>query len=212
MKNFLSILLLIALTCVVNAQQTAEDSVVYNSDELLITGETEVVSIPDSVWRPNPKKATMLSAAIPGAGQIYNRQWWKVPILYAGIGTIGYFIYWNNDAYVSYRNAYVDFVDDDPTTNRYEDVIPEGYVITDDDWFEDAVENRKDSYRRDRDLCIICMVGLYALNILEAHVAANLYDFDVSDNLSMKIVPDIEYDFMSNQPMLGLCIRFNINK
>lgn len=213
MKRTLSILfLLLSIASIVNAQEMAGDSVTYESSELQFSGNVESVVKADTLWHPDPKKATMLSAAIPGAGQIYNGHWWKVPILYAGLGSLGYFIYWNNDAYVRYRNAYIDFIDDDPTTNRYEEVIPPDYIITDDEWFVKTVESRRDSYRRDRDFLIICTVGLYALNIIEANVAAHLHDFDVSDDLSMKIAPDLDYDLMARKPRVGVSLRFTINK
>lgn len=213
LKNLLTILLLsLTFTSIVSAQEAAGDSVTYESSELQFSGNVESVVKVDTVWHPDPKKATMLSAAIPGAGQIYNGHWWKVPILYAGLGTLGYFIYWNNDAYIRYRNAYIDFIDDDPTTTRYEEIIPPDYDITDDAWFEATVENRRDNYRRDRDFLIICTVGLYALNIIEANVAAHLHDFDVSDDLSMKISPDLDYDIVAKKPMVGLSLKFTFNK
>lgn len=214
MKKTLAILFIIALAISVNAQDRSADSISYENDEMLLTGDVESVMKIDSVWHPDPKRATMLSAAIPGAGQIYNGHWWKVPILYAGMGTLGYFVYWNNNSYVRYRNAYVDFVDDDPSTTRYNEILQEGTSVDDydDSWFEETVENRKDSYRRDRDFLIICMVGLYTLNVIEANVAAHLHDFDVSDDLTLKISPDLDYDFMSRQPMVGVSLRFNINK
>ncbi len=196
-----------------SAQDSLHSNYVYQDDSLQFTASNEdIVVLPDSVWRPNPKKATMLSVALPGAGQIYNRQWWKVPILYAGAAALGYAVYWNNDVYIKYRNAYVDFIDDDPTTNRYTEVIPDGYVISDESWFEETLENRKDSYRRDRDLYIICMVGLYAINIIEANVAAHLYDFDVSDNLSLRVEPDLKYDYVCDQTIIGVTLKFDINK
>ncbi len=180
--------------------------------QLGVYGDTVYVALDDSVWLPSPKKAAMLSAAFPGAGQIYNHQWWKAPIIYATMGTIAYFIYWNNDNYVKYRNAYIDFVDDDPTTTRYDEITPDGYVISDDSWFESTVENRKDNYRRDRDLLIISLVGVYALNIIEANVAAHLYDFDVSDDLSLNVSPDFKYDWFNRNPTVGVSLRLNINK
>jgi len=197
------------LTAHLQAQES--DSLFYDDEPYLI-GESEPLVSNDTLWYPNPKKATMLSAALPGAGQIYNRQWWKVPILYAGMGTLAYFIHWNNEAYVNYKNAYIDFVDDDPATTRYEKILPDGYEITDDSWFESTVENGMDSYRRDRDLLIISLVGVYALNIIEANVAAHLYDFDVSDDLSLNLSPNLDYDFYHRNPRLGVSLTLNINK
>lgn len=210
--TFTIILCIVTFISSVSAQEASTDSAVFDNSELLLTADVIAQVEADTVWHPNPKKSTMLSAAIPGAGQIYNGHWWKVPILYAGLGTLGYFVYWNNNSYVRYRNAYIDFVDNDPTTTRYTEIVPPGYVIEDEDWFERTVENRRDSYRRDRDFLIICTIGLYALNVIEANVAAHLHDFDVSDDLSMSIVPDLDYDFMARKPMIGVSLKFNINK
>lgn len=213
LKKILYICFILTLTVSVSAQELARDSVASESNEIRLSSDAKSVVKIDTIWHPNPKKATMLSAAIPGAGQIYNGHWWKVPILYAGLGTLGYFIYWNNNSYVRYRNAYIDFVDDDPTTTRYELLFPtDDYEITDDDWFEQTLENRQDNYRRDRDFLIICIVGAYTLNVIEANVAAHLHDFDVSDDLSMKIAPDLDYNFMSQKPIVGVSLKFTINK
>lgn len=213
MKNIFTLILFLAsLGFSVSAQDSNNDTVLYEDANGVLTGDLSPVVLVDSVWHPDPKKATMLSAAFPGAGQIYNGQWWKAPFIYAGLGTLGYFISWNNTLYIRYRNAFLDFTDDDPTTNRYLEVIPDGYEITDDSWFETTVNNRKEGYRRDRDFLIICTVGVYVLNILEANVAAHLHDFDVSDDLSMSVVPDMGYNNMNNSATLGLSLTFNINK
>lgn len=197
----------------VKAQNSNDTTYSFENDSVHFAGSGEIVMLPDSVWRPIPKKATMLSAAFPGAGQIYNRQWWKAPIIYAGFVTLGYTVYWHNETYISYRNAYVDFIDDDPTTTRYEELFAEGTTADDfdDDYLEETFEDRKDSYRRDRDFYIICTLGLYVLNIIEANVAAHLYDFDVSDDLSMRIRPDVNYDFVADKPYVGLSLCFNMN-
>lgn len=185
-----------------------------SQDEGVITGGEVVVLANDSIWKPNPRKATMLSAAFPGAGQIYNRQWWKAPVIYAGLGVLGYFVHVNHGYYTDYRNAYIDFVDGDPTTNRYMDLdaLKKGYEITNDDYFESLLENQKDYYRRNRDLLVFSMIGVYVLNILEANVAAHLYDFDVSDDLSLNLSPHINYDIFQRSPSLGFSVTLSINK
>lgn len=192
------------------AQVVDRDSVHYEQGRHVVSGERLVVDTL-AKWMPNPKKAAMLSAAIPGAGQVYNKDWWKVPIIYAGLGTIGYFIYWNNDKYISYNNAYLDFVDDDPSTNRHLDLL-NGVEVTNEEWFKTTVENGRASYRRDRDLLIISLVGFYVLNVLEANVAAHLYDFDVSDDLSMQLRPSMGYNHFNGRASLGLTLCLNINQ
>ena len=210
MKLFNILIALIFSSHLLWGQVEQNGAVTYEEGRHTVVGEKLVV---DTLahWMPNPKKATMLSAAIPGAGQIYNRDWWKVPFIYAGIGTIGYFIYWNNDRYIAYNNAYLDFVDDDPSTNRHIDLM-DGVEITNEEWFETTVENGREAYRRNRDLLIISMVGFYVLNVLEANVAAHLYDFDVSDDLSLQLRPTVGYDRYHASTNLGLALRININK
>ena len=148
----------------------------------------------------SPKKAAMLSAVLPGLGQIYNRKYWKLPILYGGIGLMVYGLSWNNKTYIEYRNAYVDWsyeMDGVPNNQRYLDILSidtQASLLNgdiDEDWFLEQLENKKDSYRRDRDLLIFGSIALYVLNILDASVDAHLSDFDISEELSMKIEPSI---------------------
>ncbi len=208
-KKIIILSLSLLLTGILKAQK---DSVILQDDNITLTAKTRSVQLDEAAWHPDPKRATMLSAALPGVGQIYNGHWWKAPIIYAGMGVLGYFVYKNNDLYVRYRNAYIDFVDNDPATTRYDEVIPPDYTITDATWFANRLEYRKDKARRDRDLLIISMVGVYVLNIIEANVAAHLHDFNVSDDLSMRLTPKLDYDLAVSEPMIGLSIRLTINK
>ncbi len=192
-----------------------ESVVVVNTpeDSLLITGVEEIVVV-DSAKMKNPKKATMLSLAFPGAGQIYNGDWWKAPIIYTGLGILGYCIHWNNKYYTLYRNGYLDYIDKDYTTRRYT-LIPGAEAEREEDkdeWLESTLENRSKSFRRNRDLIIISTIGVYMLGVIEANVAAHLSDFDVSDDLSMKIAPSLNYDLNYNKPIVGVSLVFNINK
>ena len=185
-----------------------------NQDIILIDAGEEVILEVDSSLIKNPKKAAMLSAAFPGVGQIYNGDWWKAPIIYVGLGSLGFCIYLNNDRYNLYRNGYIDYIDDDFTTRRY-NLIPGAEDVREDEedeWMESILENRKNSYRRNRDLSVIATIGVYVLNIIEANVAAHMSDFDVSDDLTMKVAPTINYDLALNAPILGVSLKFNINQ
>lgn len=127
----------------------------------------------------SPRKATILSAVVPGAGQIYNRKYWKAPIVWAGLGTCVWFIQDNHREYHRYRNAYLALVDDDPNTidefeGRY---APE------------QVRNVMDTYRQWRDLSYLITGLVYMLNIVDANVDAHFVRFDVSPDLSMSIGP-----------------------
>jgi hypothetical protein len=143
-----------------------------------------------------PKKAAMYSAVLPGLGQIYNRKAWKVPILYAGIGATAYGIWWNDKYYTQYRNAFIDLSDSDPNSNRHLDVLPPGAdYVANKDYYDSTIEKKMNSYRRDRDLVIIVMVGVYVLNIIDANVDAHLSDFDISPDLSMNVSPVLMQDY-----------------
>lgn len=140
-----------------------------------------------------PKKAAMLSAVFPGLGQIYNGKWWKTPFVYAAVAGTVYGISWNNKYYSLYKNGYYDWIDNDPNSTRYLEVLPPGSDLEsiDGTWFKSQLLAKKDGYRRDRDFMIILAAGVYLLNIIDANVDAHLSDFDVSPDLSMQLAPTI---------------------
>ena len=149
-----------------------------------LTQETEVTDTTvyseayklDSSYQ-NPQKAAILSAVLPGLGQVYNKKYWKVPIVYAGFVTLAFFIDYNQKNYFKFKQAYLDFPD-------YH--LEYSFPLT-----LDQIERAKDSFKRYRDLCIIGTAGFYLLQIIDATVDAYLFDWDVSDNLSLKIEPSI---------------------
>ena len=120
-----------------------------------------------------------MSAALPGLGQAYNKKYWKIPIIYAGFGTLGYFVKVNSDDYKIYKSAYKDRLDGDETT--IDDYVG---IYTDND-----LATLKNYYRRNRDLALIGMGVFYILNIIDASVDAHLFYFNVSDDLSFMVQP-----------------------
>ena len=153
----------------------------------------------------SPRKATIYSAILPGLGQIYNKKYWKVPLVYIGLGTLGYFIDWNNDQYIIYRQAYADIVDDDPNTDSYQQFNEDGRWDSQLQQFTDRLETAKDNARRNRDLVIISTAAFYVLNIIDASVDANFFDFDISDDLSFNWAPGPVY--CANQKGVGIHCR-----
>lgn len=144
---------------------------------------------------PDPKKALWLAIVFPGGGQIYNRKYWKLPLIYGGFLGCVYALSWNNMMYRDYSQAYVDIMDSDPNTNSYENFIPKGYDIsTNLTRIQDLFRRKKNYYRRYRDLSMFCMIGVYALSIIDAYVDAELSSFDISKDLSMKVRPSIIQD------------------
>ena len=133
----------------------------------------------------SPTKATIMSACLPGLGQVYNRKWWKVPIVYAGLGGLGYLAYSNYYEYRSYLHAYEFKTGDLPesaTLNQHETDLANKYA-------ESQLQTYKESYRRDFELYGILTVAWYGLNILDAYVDGHLYSYDISDDLSLSVDP-----------------------
>jgi len=161
----------------------------------------------------SPRKATIYSAILPGLGQAYNKKYWKIPLIYIGFGTIGYFINWNNENYQLFKVGYQHLTDGNPETQDYlkiEAVRRINYDVdnpTDFNNLKNALSQRQDYYRRNRDLLIISFVGFYGLNIIDASVDAHLFDFDIGDDLTMNWQPSmIQFD---NKSFYCVNIRFN---
>ena len=146
-----------------------------------------------SKWRPNPKRALWLALVIPGAGQAYNRKYWKLPIFYGGFVGCIYAMTWNNQMYHDYAQAYMDIMDNDPTTQSYNNFLHLGATITsaNEERYKNIFKQRKDRYRRWRDLSIFTTIAVYALSVIDAYVDASLSDFDISDDLSLHIAPTV---------------------
>ena len=144
-----------------------------------------------ATWKPNPQRALWLALVLPGAGQIYNRKFWKLPIIYGGfIGCI-YALTWNNMMYKDYSQAYLDIMDDDPGTASYNKFLHLGVQITEanEERYKQLFKSRKDKYRRWRDMSFFVMLGVYALSVVDAYVDAELSEFDISKDLSLKVSP-----------------------
>lgn len=140
----------------------------------------------------NPRKAVILSAILPGAGQVYNNKAWKVPIIYVGLATNIYFIGYNNRRYEVFKDALDTFDNGDnsrfPSLNR------------------EALVRRVDYWRRNRDLTFLLLGVIYALNIVDANVDAHLSGFEISDDLSLDIEPHFE-SFSTKNNSLGVSFK-----
>ena len=156
-----------------------------------------------SQWRPDPKRALWLALVIPGGGQIYNRKYWKLPLVYGGFIGCLYAMNWNNNMYKDYSQAYLDISDNDPNTQSYNQFLHLGAKITTDSdiqRYKDLFKKRKDLYRRWRDLSFFVLVGVYALSVIDAYVDAELSVFDISKDLSLKVEPTIMNNHQSKNP------------
>lgn len=145
----------------------------------------------------SPSRASIMSAILPGAGQAYNKKYWKIPVIYAGFAGLGYLVKTNNDEYKIFKEAYRLRLDgDESTTDEFVSVYADQDLVT-----------LKNFYRRNRDLSIIGIGVLYILNIVDAAVDAHLFYFNVSDDLTMHIRPDYN-PLVFSGPSLSLSIQF----
>lgn len=162
--------------------------------------DTVPSAFPDTLgWRyhHSPRKASILSAVLPGAGQIYNRKYWKAPIVWAGLGTCIYFISENNSEYQRYKTAYIALVDGDPNTvDEFNGAFSAQSVL-----------NVVDTYRRWRDLSYLAFAAVYILNVVDAGVDANFVRFDVGRDLSLGITPTMDLGAMRST---GLCLALTL--
>lgn len=143
-------------------------------------------------WVPNPTKATWLALVIPGGGQIYNRKYWKLPIVYGGFAGCAYALTWNGKMYKDYQAAYVDAVNEKWDSSSITDLLPPGYIDrVSHSQITETLRKRKDTYRRWRDLSIFAFIGVYLISVVDAYVDAELSNFDIGSDLSMKVEPTL---------------------
>lgn len=160
----------------------------------------------DVEFVPDPNRAVWLSALCPGLGQVYNRRYWKLPLVIGGYLGLAYATNWNNTMLKDYTRAFADLTDNDPTTRSYMDFF-HGNVKEEDldkTWLNNILKSRKNYFRRNRDLCVICMVGVYLLAMVDAYVDASLSHFDISPELSMDVSPALIPDSRGQMPSVGL--------
>lgn len=143
-------------------------------------------------WVPNPTKATWLALVIPGGGQIYNRKYWKLPIVYGGFAGCAYALTWNGKMYKDYQAAYVDAINEKWDSSSITDLLPPGYIDrVSHSQITETLRKRKDTYRRWRDLSIFAFIGVYLISVVDAYVDAELSNFDIGPDLSMKVEPTL---------------------
>ena len=145
-------------------------------------------------------KATTLAMICPGAGQIFNQSYWRVPIVVGGFATTIYCIDWNNRGFQRFKKAYRLKADYDANPDLYPDGSLDEFGGR---YSATFLKNLRNSYRRNRDLCIILTAGLYILQIVDAHVDAHLRDYDISKDLSVSLSPVVGYSYNRMSPYSG---------
>jgi hypothetical protein len=159
------------------------------------------------VKKHSPTKAALLSAVLPGSGQIYNRKYWKLPIVYAGISISAYYFVRNQRWYKDYLDGYVNYSNtkDQSIVQQYDKLKNVSSAR-----YGDAFAYYVDLYRRWRDWSIVFLAGTYLLNIVDATVDAYMFDYDISENLSLRVEPTM-LRTMANSTAFGLRLSFNLH-
>ena len=214
----------------------SSDTVVHDSmfvsgqDSILIISDLESIIIEESKdflvsntssFKPNPNIAWKIALVFPGFGQVYNQQYWKLPIVYGGIVGCVYAITWNNKTYNDYKLAYFDIIKDsqsDPSSENpdawsqswqdFSNANPSTLLHSSS--FHSQLKRGKDYFRRYRDLSIILSVGFYLILVADSYVDAQMFDFDVSPDLSFRVTPEIRPETISSSRSFGLnvCMTF----
>lgn len=174
------------------------------SAESLSTTDNNI-PIKNERWIPDPKKSMWLAIVFPGGGQIYNRKYWKLPIIYGGFMGCFYALNWNNTMYRDYSQAYIDIMDSDENTKSFMNFLPAGYNVEQNmSRLQDLFKRKKNFYRRYRDMSLFCMIGVYLISIVDAYVDAEMSSFDISKDLSIKLSPAVINDRLNARTMPSL--------
>jgi len=210
--GFVAAIVLLLCSLEVEGQEPVDSmtlSKYTESDIILLTDTTNLAyyfpldSL--SMFAHSPAKAAIMSAVVPGLGQIYNKKYWKIPIVYAVMGiSAERFIKFQND-FNRYRRAYIDINDNDPYTNYH---LTLGLPFSNsDEQMRQYITRRKEMLRTWRDYAIVAVVASFALNIIDANVDAHLMDFNLDDNISLKIQPCFLANDI-NSKKIGLTLQF----
>lgn len=184
-----------AFTCLALSSHAQDEPILL--DDSTFTSIEEDAELFEEVSDLDPQRSAILSALVPGAGQIYNKQYWKVPIVWAGMFTFAHFISYNNRVYHGLRNAAI--LTASGQTNPYQSIIQS----------ETALVRNRDNFRRNRDLLIITGTVFYILQIVDAHVSAHLEEFKVNDQLAVGIEPSIQSTPLFSQALgLSFVLKF----
>ncbi len=170
-----------------------------------------------SAFKAEPKRATMLALTFPGFGQVYNRKYWKIPLVYAGFGGLAYAITYNSSKYTKYMKAYQDFTDNIPETDSYMEILdfadpktydpvlhPDTYDVSFAAHYKEGMLRQIDYNKKNRDLSYIGIAVWYLVTVLDANVDASLFNYDISNNLDLEVTP-------VQMPLSGAGVGLNIS-
>ncbi|WP_040251102.1 DUF5683 domain-containing protein [Psychroserpens mesophilus] len=191
-KQLYIIGLLLLFGCISYAQSTKDNDSLKVDTDLMVVSDT-IQRKPINILAPS--KAAFYSAVLPGLGQAYNKKYWKIPIVYAAIGTGIYFYVTNDKEYDRYRDEYKRrLAGNSAASGEFPQVSNDGLI------------NAQQTLKRQKELSLLITIGLYALNIVDANVDAHLLQYNVDENLAIK--PHFQYNRMENSSDLGLTLNF----
>jgi hypothetical protein len=221
MKTLLSRLLFVIIVIAALPASAQDSTRVDESDSIVVRKNGKVIPIESYAARYNPRRAMLLSAAFPGAGQIYNKKYWKVPLVWGGFVGLGYGIWWNQNRYTFYRNGLFKLLSEpaspavDPNTSltALGNVVINGklyFPVGATGTLDQAVlRNAVNKFRRDRDYLTIMSFIFYMLQMVDAHVDAHLKEFDLNPQLKVSIEPATNQNAYTGKSVgLGLTLKF----
>lgn len=192
------ILVLFLIVAVLNA--SAQDPEVSKDDSLVVE-RADTVTIQSYAARYDPRKALLYAAVLPGLGQIYNKKYWKLPLVYGGMFAIGYAINFYQDGYTTYKAKLY--------WNLENGLEQDGDIAPGDSYTTANYRRIVDQYKRERDFMIILMGGVYLLQIIDAHVDAHLKEFDLNPKLQMSLRPTVEQnELIGRQSGFSIVLKF----
>jgi len=177
-----------ALAC---AQEADSIQVLQPTEE---TAAKDTILIQSYATRYNPAKASLYAAVLPGLGQVYNKKYWKLPLVYGGMAAVGYGLNFYQGLYIDYKEQLFE-------------ILTTGQNSKNPNVTEDILRPAIDKARRERDFMIILMAGVYILQIVDAHVDAHLKEFDVNPNLQVKVRPSFKSDMLTGNTA-GVSLTF----
>jgi hypothetical protein len=182
------------------------ENIIDYAPRISITAQTShAFFAPSHLFSPDPRRAWLYSAIFPGLGQAYNRQFWKIPIVFGGFAGFTYAIMWNQGYFSDYQAAFVDIRSGNPEARRWTYFVPAGWDPDEfleqrgREWFANVLEHRRDFYRHNRDLSVILTVAWYLLVMVDSYVDARLFNFTMSQDLSMRVAPTM-ISYRNNSP------------
>ena len=207
-QNYIIIFIVLLLNCSVS-DLSAQDSLLIETRE-------------NKMFKADPMRATMLAVALPGLGQIYNRKYWKIPLVYAGFGGAIFAINYNSTNYNVFMKAYQDFTDKIPETDSYLKLIknadpstydpvlhPDTYDPSAASWYTDRMLRQVDYFKKYRDLSYIAFAAWYLITVLDANVDASLLNYDISNNLVLRMLPTPPAHFCHAGPGMSVGLSFS---